>query len=423
MLLYASLVITLVIRYGAENIKAAFDSHLEPFSAIFIVWLLILYLSDLYRDKFLNINLPTIQRFLFGVSLNVVLSIMFFYLFASFFRLTPKTNLFVFAAVFIALDLGWRTLLAKIYISSGWRNKILIIGNSPVVEEIKKYLFDNPHLGYDVITEINDLSKIKNLKKLIAESKADTVIIPPHFKKDPTSAKNIYKLLASNVAITDSTAFYETIFQKLAFEELEESWFVEKIITHRPFYDIIKRTVDAALSLILTIILSPLMLLITILIKLNSGSPIIYKDERIGFNDKTFTLYKFRIMIANHNGPLVTSKNDARFTFIGKILNYTHLNEIPQLFNILKGNMSFIGPRPESAKLVEIYKQLPYYDLRHIIKPGLTGWAQVNYKASTSLDEAKEKLRYDIYYIKNRSIALDFIILLKTIKYFFTSLK
>ena len=160
---------------------------------------------------------------------------------------------------------------------------------------------------------------------------------------------------------------------------------------------------DVVLSVILIIVFLPLMLLIAVLIKLNSKGPIIYKHERMGINDKSFILYKFRIMIANHNGPLVTEKNDPRLTFIGKIIDYTHLNEIPQLFNILKGDMSFIGPRPESSKLVEIYKKLPYYEIRHIIKPGLTGWAQVNYKPSASLEEAFEKLQYDIYYIKNRS--------------------
>ncbi|TSA45713.1 sugar transferase, partial [bacterium] len=132
-------------------------------------------------------------------------------------------------------------------------------------------------------------------------------------------------------------------------------------------------------------------------------------------------LYKFRVMVVNHSGSPWTVKNDARFTFVGKILNHTHLNEIPQLFNILRGDMSFIGPRPESKDLVKIYQQLPYYDLRHVIKPGLSGWAQINYKPSVSLEEAYEKLGYDIYYIKNRSFLLDFVIILKTIRYVFTS--
>ena len=128
-------------------------------------------------------------------------------------------------------------------------------------------------------------------------------------------------------------------------------------------------------------------------------------------------------MKINEPGPLWTDKNDKRLTWIGKILRYTHLDEIPQLYNILKGEMSLIGPRAERKELTELYGQIPYYEIRHIIKPGLTGWAQVNYKPSASVEEAAEKLQYDIYYIKNRSLILDFLILLKTIKYLFVSLK
>jgi lipopolysaccharide/colanic/teichoic acid biosynthesis glycosyltransferase len=171
------------------------------------------------------------------------------------------------------------------------------------------------------------------------------------------------------------------------------------------------------------VVFIPLMLLIAVLIKLNSRGPIIYKQKRIGKNDLPFTLYKFRTMKIGVNGPLATEKNDKRVFFTGKILRFTHLDELPQLWNILGGDISFIGPRPESSELVEIYKKLPYYEIRHLIKPGLTGWAQVNYKPSASVEEAFEKLRYDIYYIKNRSLVLDLLILLKTIKYIFVSHK
>jgi lipopolysaccharide/colanic/teichoic acid biosynthesis glycosyltransferase len=138
----------------------------------------------------------------------------------------------------------------------------------------------------------------------------------------------------------------------------------------------------------------------------------------MGINNQIFTLYKFGTMIYDR-GPLWTEKNDNRLTKLGKFLRYTHLDEIPQLYNIFKGDMSFIGPRAERKELAELYNQLPYYEIRHFIKPGLTGWAQVNYKPSASIKEAEEKLRYDLYYIKNRSLILDCLILIKTIKYLF----
>ncbi len=204
-------------------------------------------------------------------------------------------------------------------------------------------------------------------------------------------------------------------------EELEERWFVEKITIHRNFYDAAKKIIDFCLALFLSIIFLPLILIIAFLIKSTSKGPIIFKQERTGANNKPFILFKFRTMKINEPGPLWTDKDDKRLTRIGKIIRYTHLDEIPQLSNILKGELSFIGPRAERKELVEIYSQIPYYEIRHIIKPGLTGWAQVNYKPSASVEEAGEKLQYDVYYIKNRSIILDFLILLKTIRYFFVS--
>jgi len=140
----------------------------------------------------------------------------------------------------------------------------------------------------------------------------------------------------------------------------------------------------------------------------------------VGKNGKIFKLYKFRTMRGVDGGPLWTEKNDPRLTLVGKVLRFMHLDEIPQLMNILKGDISFTGPRPERVELAEKYRELPYYDMRHVVKPGLTGWAQINYRPSASLEEAYEKLRYDIYYVKRRSFDLDLAIIIKTARYVFS---
>ena len=417
LILYGSLLLTLIFRYGPNYFRESFYAHLKPFSIIFVIWLVTFYLADLYKEKRLRISPATIQVFILAIIISVVSSVILFYLFPSFFKLTPKTNLAIFALVFGILNIGWRIILVKIYISGGWRNRLLLIGDSPIIDELINYLKNNPQIGYDVAAQKSE----NDISQIIAKNKINIIVIQTYLKKDRKIIKIFYQLLPSKIAIVDLITFYETIFQKLPLKELDESWFIDKITTRRHLYDAIKRLIDICLSLFLIIIFLPLILIIAILTKLSSRQgPVIYKQERIGVNNKPFTLYKFGTMQVDE-GPLWTTENDKRLTWFGKILRYSHLDEIPQLYNILKGDISFIGPRAERRELVELYKQLPYYEIRHIIKPGLTGWAQLNYKPSASLEEAREKLQYDIYYIKNRSLVLDLLILLRTVRYLFIS--
>ncbi|MEK7555454.1 MAG: sugar transferase [Patescibacteria group bacterium] len=424
-ILYGALAITLLLRYESSYFKESFSTHLKPFSLIFIIWLLTFYLADLYQNKTLKNKFSLARALIPAIIVSATISIVLFYLFTPFFNLTPKTNLLIFAFVFGILDFGWRMLMIRILIKSGWRSRLLLIGDSETTTSTVSKLKSNPQFGYDVNywfkNDLND-ENLKNLEKIASSGEIDIIIIPPRTIKENTPVvKFIYKLLPLKIGVMDLASFYESVFQKVPIDELEESWFIEKITARRHFYDAMKRIADTIFASALSVILLPIFIIIALLIKISSRGPIIYKQERTGKNGKSFILYKFRTMINNHQGPLWTVKDDKRLTFIGKILRYTHLDEFPQLYNIIKNDISFIGPRAERSKLVEQYQKLPYYETRHIIKPGLTGWAQINYQPSASLEEAFEKLKYDIYYIKNRSLILDFLIILKTIKYFFTS--
>lgn len=425
-LFYGALALTLIIRYGHPTWIKSFPQHTKPFTIILILWLLIFYLADLYQVRILKNDLNLIRNLFLAIIIATIFSIAIFYLLlAPAFKLTPKTNLLIFGIIFGLLSYLWRISITNFLLFSGWRYRILMVGDSPRVDETVSFLKSNPLLGYDVAIWLKDFSKDeeRNLLKIISDNKIDTVVIPSQIKKEFTITKSIYKLLPLELAITDFITFYEMIFRKIPLEEMEESWFIEKIITKRPLFDILKRLSDIFLSLILIIIFSPIIVLIAVLIKLSSKGPIIFKQQRTGKNDKVFWLYKFRTMRVEIEGPLWTTENDKRLTPIGKILRFSHLDELPQLLNIFKGNITFVGPRAERIELVDQYKKLPYYEIRHIIKPGFTGWAQINYRPSASLEEAFEKLKYDIYYIKNRSLVLDLLIVFKTIKYVFTKVK
>ncbi|MBN2197987.1 exopolysaccharide biosynthesis polyprenyl glycosylphosphotransferase [Candidatus Wolfebacteria bacterium] len=422
-ILYGALILALFLRYGPRNFEQSIFIHIKTFSLIFVIWILVFYLADLYKDKYLRINLATIQVFATTIIISAVCSIILFYLFPAFFKLTPKTNLFIFSLIFGFLDFSWRFILLKIFISKGLKVRVLFLGQSETTKELTNYLNTNPQIGYDIVFQIKEYLKEEKEKiiQTVKEKKINIIVIQGDIKKDKNFIETFYQLLSLKVSFIDLANFYEIIFQKIPLNELEESWFIEKIAGHRRLYDLIKRFIDIGLALFCGIVFSPFILIIAILTKLSSRKgPVIYKQKRVGENNKIFTLLKFGVM-KEDKGPLATAKNDNRFTSLGKIFDRTHLNEIPQLYNILKGDISFIGPRAERKELVDIYQQIPYYKIRHTIKPGLTGWAQVNYKPSASLKEAQEKLQYDIFYIKNRSLILDILIFLKTIKYLFIS--
>ncbi len=292
------------------------------------------------------------------------------------------------------------------------------------------YLKNNPQIGYDTRVE-NDINKAINSDEI------DTLVIQSHIKEQPEFAKIFYRLLTSKIAVIDLITFYEIIFQKLPLDEIEEGWFIEKITTRKIFYDFIKRVIGIFLSITSAVIFLPFFIVIAILTKLSSRQgPVIFKQERIGLSRKKFTFWKFRSMYVNSNSeihrsyveqlikngspndPTATQEhektykitNDPRVTPVGKFLRKTSIDELPQLINVLKGEMSLVGPRPP------IPYELWSYDIWHKrrvldIKPGITGLWQVKGRSRTTFDEM---VRLDLKYIREWSLWLDIKILLQT---------
>lgn len=423
LLLYAALAAALLLRYAGRDFQANWQNHFLPFSALFLVWLFVFMLTDLYRERaFVNYN-ALAERILVGVGVAVLVSIVLFYLFQGFFRLTPKTNLLLFAVMVITGEYFFRSTfltLARFRPAAA-----IIIGKSAEVEELLRFFKKHTHAGYEAAVWLEGLGslELEELPALIARHDAHTLIIQPALTKDPAVIRVLYDLLPLEVTIINFTDFYELVFERVPLNELEEGWFIEHVTTLRPVYDRAKRVVDFVLGLAIFIALLPLAAVLAALVRLTSAGPAVFVQKRLGKNDQPFTLYKFRTMQHNAPGAYWTEKDDARITGFGRFLRLTHLDEIPQLWNIIRGDISFTGPRPERVELAEQYRALPYYNIRHVVKPGLTGWAQINFRPSASLDEAREKLKYDIYYVKNRSFLLDLAILLKTVKYIFVAPK
>lgn len=252
------------------------------------------------------------------------------------------------------------------------------------------------------------------------ESISELVIADPAIENEPTLVEAILDCKARGIRVRDSVAMYERLFHKVRLESLTPRRVLySEDAAVSDTYLFLKRTLDILLSLPMLLLAAPIMLLAAIAVRLESSGSAIFSQERVGLRGKPFRIYKLRSMRedAEANGPQWAGKKDDRVTRVGAFLRRHHIDELPQLVNVLRGDMSLIGPRPERPCFVEMLSErIPYYGLRHHAKPGVSGWAQVEYEYGDSVEDAWEKLQYDLYYTRNASLRLDFVILLKTVK-------
>lgn len=424
--LYASLFLMLLVRYGNLSDELAV-SHYKPFSIIFIFWILIFYIGDLYELSLLKNNIDFTKRLGAVLGISGLVAVLFFY-FLPGFSIAPKTNLFLFLAIVGILDMLWRKFYNTIIAEKIPATKMLAVGYNHTLEEAARYILHHPQLGYEITAWMKEGladKQFAHLAHVIAQYRITTIVVPAHIKKSPRAAKLIYKNLASGIAVMDLSELYELIFKKVPLAELEEVWFLENLTATHKIYDTIKRPLEVVVVTLFLLLTLPLTLIIALIILITSGGPIFFNQTRMGLNGKIFIIHKFRTMRrdAEQDGPQWAKRDDARSTPFGKFLRHSHLDEFPQLLNVLKGSLALIGPRPERPEFVELLRrEVPYYELRHVIRPGVTGWAQTHYRYGASVEDAHEKLQYDMYYLKRRSFFLDVVILLKTVKFFFTNL-
>ncbi len=423
-LFYAALLLTLAVRYRflpfAQKLETPFsqiwDIHKWPFLYVHLLWLLIFYISGLYDIKSFPSPKILLSRILKTMAVAGPLGALIFYAAPSF-QITPKTNLFmdvVFAAILL---MAWRRffwlLLSKIS-----KTKVVFFGKSKEAEGLDDFLKINVQMGYE--PAIVEASPNTDLANFIKKNRVQLIVASKNAMENSGSVRKLYEALPLGVSIVDFPTFYETVEEKIPVSVINESWFLINLVEiHKQLFEIFKRAVDVFFSIILavpTLILFPF---IAAFSKIESRDDILARQLRIGKNGKPFMLIKFRSMYhaSEIDGKAKwAEEKDARITKIGNILRKTRMDELPQLWNIFKGEMSFIGPRPERPEFVsELQKQIPHYAMRHLVKPGISGWAQIRFPYGASVEDAMEKLQYDLYYIKNRSVVLDMAIALRTI--------
>ena len=303
------------------------------------------------------------------------------------------------------------------------KERVVFVGENDYTEDLLESVKKDGQ--YIFVTSLNN-TDMKALGKEILElyntKKFDVLVdFTDKLLRDPKITEKLLQYKLEGLQYYNYLEFYETYENKLPISHLSPKWFLENTgfeIYHNNFNLKAKRLLDLLFALLIGIFAAPVIVLAAIIVKLESKGPIFFIQERIGEGNKKFNIVKFRSMTtdAEKDGPQWASKNDNRVTKFGKIMRATRIDELPQLWNVLRGEMSFVGPRPEREFFIQqLEKEIPYYNLRHTVKPGLTGWAQVMYPYGASVEDAYRKLQYDLYYIKHHSIPFDVKVLLKTV--------
>ena len=408
-------------------------SFILPLTVVYFYWLIIFSFAGLYQHWFVRSRFDEFSSVFKAVSVGCF--ILFFVIFIDdFINNAPIISRFIILIYWLVMVTS--VSFGRIMIRGLQRNllqkgiglrKTLIVGSGEKAIELNSMIERFPQLGYRVLGYIslnngtgkNTLGKLKNIQGVIKENDVSEILIAlePSEKEKLidiirycTEEKVNLKILPDMYEIVSGMAKTNQIYGVPLIEIMPD------IMT--PAGKLTKRIIDVTLSTFTLTILAPLLILTSVLIKLDTKGPALYKQVRVGRKGEEFIMLKFRSMFANAEeyGPEWSGENDERITRVGRLIRRTYLDEIPQMINVLKNEMSLIGPRPERPYFVEqLKKEIPYYYKRLTVKPGITGWAQIKHKYDESLEDVKTKLQYDFYYIENMSLKLDFKIMINTI--------
>jgi sugar transferase (PEP-CTERM system associated) len=393
-----------------------------------------LYYADLYDLRIVADRRELFVRIIHALaSASFLLAALYFW----FPSLIVGRGVFMIAALLaVVLVIGWRIAFQWISRRVRPRERLLLVGTNPAAIELARELYGRRHeLGVEIVGFIDPdparvgspvinpgvIGTFDDIPSIVHTRSVDRVVVSLSDARGKLPVDKLLEMKLDGVSFDHLASVYEEYTGKIAVENLRPSWLIfSDGFRKSRMLSAAKRSLDLTIASLGLIIALPLMALIALAIRLTSSGPVLYHQSRVGRHGHLFTIHKFRSMrtdAESTSGPVWAQKGDARVTPIGKWLRRLRLDELPQLWNILRGDMSFVGPRPERPSFVgELTRDIPYYGQRHIVRPGLTGWAQVCYTYGASTEDALQKLQFDLYYIKNLSIALDLFIMLQTLK-------
>ncbi len=330
---------------------------------------------------------------------------------------------------------GWRLVLLRLLDGEAFRERVAILGTEKPAQMVLDEVLGRPNPEVDILGLIHTgngqpipsaspvpiVGTTRDLLEICQRQRADSLVIALAERRGCLPVQEIMACKLAGVRVEDWPSFLERLTGKIHVSQLRPSWLIFSDGFRRPrLFQAVKRAIDFVTAALLLCLAAPIMVLVALAIKLGSSGPLIFRQERVGQSGRIFTLRKFRSMRQDAEagtGPVWAGELDPRVTRVGRFLRKTRLDELPQLWNVLCGEMSFVGPRPERPFFVaQLRKGIPFYEERLAVRPGITGWAQVRYRYGSTLEDAIEKLQYDLYYIKNISLFLDLVILAATVR-------
>ncbi len=432
--LCASIYLAVLVRFGPPDSIYYIQEKLLPLIMSVFLFIGIFYINGLYDPTQTRGYSKDMARISASVLLSIVLGAVIFYATFSF---AIGRGIFILMILFIWFftslpRMTYLFIVEKKFLSK----KTIIVGDDSSVSDTIDLIERHPYslyeiegivtsektLARDAIKGYKILGTIDDIHEIVKHRKIDTVMVSSLDPRRSRIFKDLRVCMYQGMEMLDFVSVYEDLENQVPIKYIDDEWLFASIMNYPNFHvKKIKRLVDIIGSVALIIILFPVGLLSALLVKLDSNGPVFYTQKRLGRYGRSFRLIKFRSMVRHaereSNGPVWSQEDDNRITRVGRWLRRTRLDEVPQLINILRGDMSLVGPRPERPAFVkELSEKIPFYPERLYVQPGLTGWAQINFPYTSTIEESKIKLQYDVYYIKNVSFFLDLFILLKTLK-------
>ncbi|MFN0103228.1 MAG: sugar transferase [Bryobacteraceae bacterium] len=411
-----------------------YDGGLPRISIAVFSILIGLYFQDLYTELRIRSRIYLWQQFSMAVGLSFLVQAMSTYVNPT--LILPRWVMIYASGLILVILPAWRILFCRLVLTSLHSPAMLLLGTSPVLAEISKRMQERIEMGFRVIGYLDDgaaggetldmgtvpcLGTLADLREVVAERKAERIVVGVSDRRARLPVYDLLDLRLSGIHVEEAAALYESCFGRVSTRDLRPSQLVfsselgpsANSVAMQQIYSFLVALTGAILTL-------PLMLIAALLVRVTSKGPVLYKQTRVGLNGKHIAVLKFRSMLVDaeaETGAVWASKNDPRITAVGRYLRKFRIDELPQFWNVLRGDMSFVGPRPERPEFVQaLSEKIPFYRQRHCVKPGLTGWAQINHKYGDTIEDTITKLEFDLYYIKHISLSLDIYIILNTLK-------